>query len=240
MSTAPQLWHLTKLDLLAGGDADELCNALGYDTLIRKFPRRKTIPIEEGTGVVYGLSEGLAKVVRTNPAGRRIVDSLLRPGDLLGRVGDDGPKRRGTVALESLTPCTLITINAGRLRQYLTSHPEAMLTVLQVLEDRTRTLSRRVASLVFKDVFARVVETLMQLTVDIPQACPSGLAVDIRVTQSDLAELVGASRQAVNRCLRKLESADLLHRHNGVYCIQDLQKLASCAEAPPGDKSVNL
>lgn len=234
MPTVPQLWHLSRLDFLAGADEDELCNALGYDTVIKKHPRRKSVPIEEGTGIVYGLSEGLAKVIRTSPSGRRVVDSFLRPGDLFGRLGDEGPKARGAVFLETLTGCTVLAINADRLRSYLTAHPEAMLTVVQLLEDRQRKLSRRIASLVFKDVFARVVETLLQLTVDIPESCPYGMAVDVRVTQSDLAELVGASRQAVNRCLRRLESAELLHRHSGVYCILDIQKLAALVDLPSG------
>jgi CRP/FNR family cyclic AMP-dependent transcriptional regulator len=229
---APSVWHLTKLDLLAGAGEEELCNALGYDTIIKKLTRRRSFPIEEGTGLVYGLSEGLAKIVRYSDRspgglgeGRRVVDSLMRPGSIFGRLGDDGPKGRGYVSLESISPCTLIIVKAERLRSYLSMHPDTLLTVVQLLEDQTRKLSRRVESLVFKDVFTRVVETLLQLTADIPQTCPFGMAVDVRVTQSDIADLVGASRQAVNRCLRQLESRDILHRHDGVYCIPDLQKL---------------
>lgn len=228
----PNLWHLTHLDLLAGADEEELCNALGYDTVLKKLPRRRSVAIEEGTGLVYGLSEGLAKVVRYSDKspgglgeGRRVVDSLMRPGSIFGRMGDDGPRGKGHVSLESISACTLVIMKADRLRQYLATHPDVMLTVVQLLEDQTRKLSRRVESLVFKDVFTRVVETVLQLTADVPQACPYGMAVDIRVTQSDIADLVGASRQAVNRCLRQLESRDILHRHDGVYCIPDLRKL---------------
>jgi len=79
-----------------------------------------------------------------------------------------------------------------------------------------------------------VVETLMQLTVDIPEKCPydggvgaKGMAVDCRVTQSDLAELVGASRQAVNRVLRGLESTGVLHRNGRVLYVPDVRRLGT-------------
>lgn len=222
---SPLLWHLTRIDLLANADEKALASALANDaaTTIRKHPRRKSVPLEEGTGHVFALSEGLAKVCRVSPSGRRVVDALLRPGDLFGRLFDAGPRQ--ALSLETVTACTLVTVRADRLRAFLASDPELMLTVVQELEDRTRRLTRRVESLVFKDVHRRVVEMLLQLTVDIPQSCPYGMAVDVWVTQSDLADLVGASRQAVNGVLRDLERRDLVHRHHNVYCIQDLAKL---------------
>lgn len=79
-----------------------------------------------------------------------------------------------------------------------------------------------------------MVETLMPLTVDIPEKCPydggngvKGMATDCRVTQSDLAELVGASRQAVNLVLRGLESTGMLHRHGRVLCVPGVRRLGT-------------
>lgn len=227
----PAYWHLTKLDLLSGVDEAELIAALGSEavTTFRRHPRRKGVVLEDGAGFVYGLSEGLAKLARVSPSGRRVVDALVRPGDLVGRLGDDGPRQ--TLTLETLTACTVVSIRAEKLRSFLAGRADLMLTAVQILEDRQRRLVRRAESLVFKDVYTRVVETLLQLAVDVPQACPYGLAVDVHVNQSDLADLVGASRQAVNKVLRDLETRDLLHRHGPVYCFQDLKALASLVEA---------
>jgi CRP/FNR family transcriptional regulator, cyclic AMP receptor protein len=225
-------WHLTNLDLLSGVDDAEIRRAFGDSVIVRKHARRKSVVIEEGAGVVHGMLEGLAKVVHTTPSGRRLVRALLRPGDLFGQFMDpSGPRTRYT--LETISAATLATIPADRLRTFVSSRPELVLTVVQILEDRSRRLSRQVEALVFKDVHSRVVETLLQLAVDIPESCPYGMALDLRVSQSDLAELVGASRQAVNRVLRNLEALDILHRHGRVMCIPNLQSLASQVHADP-------
>ena len=143
-----------------------------------------------------------------------------------------GPKRQ--CSIETITDCVLVRVKSLDLRRYLSSKPELLMTCVQLLEDRERRLSRRMESLVFKDVGARVVETLMPLTVDIPEKCPydggvsaRGMAVDCRVTQSDLAELVVASRQAVNLVLRGLESTGMFHRHGRVLCVPDVRRLGT-------------
>lgn len=220
---AASVWQLTKLDLFSDVDEDELCTALGNGAGIKKLPKRRAVPLDEGTGWVYGLAEGIAKLCRPQVSGRRTVEGLLRSGDLFGRLGGEGP--RLPLVVETITACTLVTLPAPGLRKYLTSRPDLMLTVLQMLEDSQRRLQRRVEALVFKDVYTRVTETILQLAVDIPECCPYGMAVDVRINQSDLAELVGSSRQAVNRVLRDLEQRNLLHRHGKVYCIPDLKRI---------------
>lgn len=223
-------WSLSKLDLFVGVDEDELKRELGRgaELSLRKIGRRERWSIEDRGEWVYGVSEGLVKVLRVSRSGREVVDTLLRMGDLFGRIASEGPKIANV--MEGLTDCTILCIRAERLREYLRQRPELMLTAMQLVEDRERRLSRRVESLVFKDVYVRVVETLLQLTVDIPETCKYGMAVDVRVTQSDLAALVGASRQAVNRVLRSLEMRDVLHRHDGVLCVPDVARLARAAE----------
>lgn len=226
------IWHLTRLDLFAGAEESELVRALGSNAEILKVGKRRTVEIAEQGEMAWGLSEGLAKVCRTSRSGRRVVDTLLRAGDMFGGMEISGPKRQ--CSIETITDCLLVRVKSTDLRRYLSSKPELLMTCVQLLEDRERRLSRRVESLVFKDVGARVIETLMQLTVDIPEKCPydggggaKGMAVDCRVTQSDLAELVGASRQAVNRVLRGLESTGVLHRHGRVLCVPDVRRLGT-------------
>lgn len=220
---ASSVWQLTKLDLFSEVGEDELCTALGNGASVKKLPRRRAVPLDEGTGWVYGLADGIAKLCRPPVSGRRNVEGLLRSGDLFGRLGGEGPRQ--ALVIETITACTLVTLPAPGLRKYLTSRPDLMLTVLQILEDSQRRLQRRIEALVFKDVYTRVTETVLQLAVDVPESCPFGMAVDIRINQSDLADLVGSSRQAVNRVLRDLERRDLLHRHGKVYCIPDLRRI---------------
>lgn len=230
MAGNTSVWHLSRLDLFSGTEESELSRAMGSSLETVKIAKRRAVDVDERGELAWGLSDGLAKVCRTSRSGRRVVDTLLRPGDLFGGMEGSGPKRQ--CSIETITDCVFVRVSSTDLRKYLSSKPDLLMTCVQLLEDRQRRLSRRVESLVFKDVNARVVETLMQLTVDIPEKCPydsgsgpKGMAVDCRVTQSDLAELVGASRQAVNRVLRTLEATGVLHRHGRVLCVPDVRKL---------------
>jgi CRP-like cAMP-binding protein len=230
MALLPSIWHLARLDLFQNADESDLSKALSGNVEVLKIAKRRAIEVDERGEFAYGLSEGLAKVCRMSRSGRKVVDTLLRPGDLFGGLEGSGKRRESTI--ETITDCVLVRVRSADLRQYLSTRPDLLMTCVQLLEDRQRKLSRQVESLVFKDVAARVVETLVQLTVQIPEKCPyggkgiAGMAVDCRVTQSDLAELVGASRQAVNRVLRMLEAKDVLHRHGRVLCVPDVQALS--------------
>ena len=114
----------------------------------------------------------------------------------------------------------------------LRRHPDLAYSVVQELEDRQRRLVRRLEALVFKDVRARVAETLLELTREHGEPCAHGFAIDVRMSQEDLAELVGASRQMVNRVLGELQRRLYVQRMGRVLCVlhrDRLERLASDA-----------
>jgi len=116
----------------------------------------------------------------------------------------------------------------------LRAEPALSLEVVQMLETRERRLSNRLEGLVFKDVPTRVVEVLLQLSHDHGEPCQHGFAVDVRVSQQDIADLVGASRQMVNRVIRDLTIKLYVKRKGRVLCILNMARLERLAESLDG------
>jgi CRP/FNR family transcriptional regulator/CRP/FNR family cyclic AMP-dependent transcriptional regulator len=88
--------------------------------------------------------------------------------------------------------------------------------VIQELEARSRRLERRLESLVFKSVEARTVEALLELSGEVGESCSHGMAIDVRLSQQDLADLIGASRESVNRIVGDLQKPNICDVRVGI------------------------
>ncbi len=215
-------WYLCHLDLFERLP-QEVRERLRSRSRIAEFAGRTQIELRADGADVYVLASGCAKLLRVGWLGRRIVDDLLVAGDVFGRV---------TLGSRS-APRELQTVEATRVlcvarEDFLSAMRDASdfaFHVTQLIEQRERRLERRIESLLFKDVRTRVIETIVQLARDHGDRCEHGWAVDVRVNQQDIADLVGASRQIVSRVLRELEFKLYLRRKGRVICIISLARL---------------
>jgi CRP/FNR family transcriptional regulator, cyclic AMP receptor protein len=215
-------WALTSARLWERAPEDAR-RALGERLVVRSHPARAHVLIEDAGELVHVLVSGGAKLYRTSSSGRKLVEALLVPGDVFGRIVSDGAGER--VAIEPLEPTEIGAIPRDVFDAVIKRHPEFAYEVVQHVEDRSRLLARRLEALAFKDVETRLAETLVALAHEHESLCEHGFAVDVRLSQSDLAELVGASRQMVNRVLGKLERQLLVQRVGRVICILHLERL---------------
>ena len=227
MSVRPEIWYLKKVDLLSELP-EEVLAAIRLSSQVRTVERRRAVTIDSADGQVHVMTEGLAKLCRVSTSGNRVVETVLREGDVFGRVLLDGPRQ--VCAVEAISDVSVLSMSRQAVAVAMKAHPGLALEIIQVLEDRQRRLSRQVDSLLYKDVNARVIEALLHIAKTEPDRCSHGWAVDVRITQQDLAELVGASRQAVNRALRSLEDRHFVHRMGRLLCIRDLQALSRLVE----------
>jgi CRP-like cAMP-binding protein len=198
--------------------------------------RRKLLDLDAMDPRVYVLLEGSAKLCRVGLMGRKLIEAILEPGDLFGRVAATGEEE--TAFLETLEKSRVLGIPRGRFTELMAEQPDFALEVVQLLEQRERKLRRRIENLVFKDVTARLVDTLLELATEVGESCTHGFAIDVRVSQQDLADLVGASRQMINRILGRLTRDLYLKRKGKFMCIlhlERLQRLASETAASPDE-----
>jgi CRP/FNR family cyclic AMP-dependent transcriptional regulator len=189
--------------------------------------------IGEPTVHVYVVLEGRVKIYRSPRVGRQVTLAILKPGDVFGEdaLTVDGVHEQGVEALETTT---IGALAAGEFRALLEQKPILAWRVLQNLGQQKRLLERKIADLVFNDVPTRLAEMLLGLAEDYGEICTHGLALDLRITQQDLADLIGATRPAVNATLKRFRERGLIYPRPYVICIADRDGLRRVAETSGG------
>ena len=145
--------------------------------------------------------EGKVKISRSSNDGRENVLAVLGPGEVIGELSlfDPGPR---TATATALTDLSYVSLDHADLRPWLGTRPEVAELLLQVLARRLRRTNSALADLVFVDVPGRVAKALLELSDRFGRAQADGeLRVEHGLTQEELAQLVGASRETVNKAL---------------------------------------
>lgn len=197
---------------------------------MKHHPARAKVLIDDRGETTYLIACGAAKLVRTGFLGRRVVETILSEGDLFGSVSGMGAP--SSFVLESVADLNLILIPSEIITELVREHPEFAVVVIQTLEDQQRTLRRNVESLLFKDLTTRVIEAILWLAREHGDRCEHGWAMDVRISQQDLADLCGATRQAVSAILGKLERRFVVRRTGRVICILSMKRLAKMRPNP--------
>ncbi len=175
----------------------------------RSYSKGETIIHQDGEGdSMYLIISGRLKVVSTIEDGKEALLDFLHDGDYFGELSlfDQESRSASVIAVED---SILIRISRAELLGFLERHPEANLILLRSLAKRIRGITNNLSSLAQLDVYGRIARVLLQEAVD-----EQGELVTPRMTQQDIGEMVGASREMVSRILKDL-------RIGGYISIQD-------------------
>ena len=197
---------LAKAGIFQGVDADAVA-ALIKEMETLTFSRGTTIFDEGEPGDrLYIIVDGKVKLARHAPDGRENLLSVMGPSDMFGELSifDPGPRTSSAVCV---TEVTAATMDSQMLKQWITDHPEISQQLLRVLARRLRRTNASLADLIFTDVPGRVAKTLLQLANRFGTQEGGALRVNHDLTQEEIAQLVGASRETVNKAL-----ATFMHR----------------------------
>ena len=197
-------------------------DALG-DGLLRQIAERggvhhfpaQAILIHEGDTAdsLYILLSGRVKVYATNAAGKEVVITTHGPGEYLGELALDGGVRSASVMTLEPTTCSVVT--GANLRQFIEAHPEFAQHLIRKLIGRVRQATDSVKSLALQDVYGRVVRLLDDMAVEVADE----RVVAERLTQQDIAERVGSSREMVGRIFRDLTAGGYVSTRSGQITI---------------------
>ena len=149
---------------------------------------------------LYLVISGKIKLTRTAPDGRESLVSVHGPGDMFGELAMFDPTYRTYTAV-AVTDARLAQIDHDDLRQVLTTRPAVSLLLLKTLAQRLRRITETNTNLIFTDVPGRVAKALLQLAGKFGVPGEDGIQVNHDLTQEELAQLVGASRETVNKAL---------------------------------------
>jgi len=174
---------------------------------------------------------GLVKVVVSSSDGVEMLLTTMGAGDTLGELSllDGAPRSASVVAAE---PTTVLRLGRRELLDMMARHPAVLDEILTTMGGIVRRLTETSSDLVFLDLGARLAKALLRLAASHgrPGASPGNLVLDVGLTQSDIAAMVGATRQAANRALHQLAAQGWIGVDGQVIVVRDLEGLRRRAD----------
>jgi CRP/FNR family cyclic AMP-dependent transcriptional regulator len=177
---------------------------------------------------LYVVVNGKIKLGRTSGDGRENLVGVLGPGEMFGELTffDPGPR---TSTATALLDSELLALNHEQLAPWLKGRPEVAKALLRAMAHRLRRTNEHMADLVFSDVAGRVAKALLDLSRRFGRQAEDGLHVSHDLTQEELAQLVGASRETVNKALADFASRGWLRLEARAVVLLDVERLAKRA-----------
>jgi len=189
-------------------------------------PKGDVVFAEGQTGDrLFVVEDGKVKLSQTSADGREQVLAVIGPGEMFGELSLFDPGVRTSTAT-AVTDSVLLGLGQSDLRPWLTGRPEVAEELLRALAQRLRRTNEAMADLVFSDVPGRVAKALLELSEKFgqPQADGSRLVAH-DLTQEELAQLVGASRETVNKSLADFAQRGWLRLEARAVILLDIERL---------------
>jgi CRP-like cAMP-binding protein len=215
---------LRDLPLFRSLDESQL-DHLASRAVVRHFRRGERV-VEQGRqqDTLFVLLSGKAHAMRTGTNGRSLLLQVLKAGDFFGELGViDGQAHNGSV--RCLVQCDVLMLPGRDVDQCLMQWPEFAQALVQIMVRRLRATNRRIASLALHDVHDRVIDFLR----DNGEVVADGVYhVRGRVSRTEMAFMVGASREMVCRVMRQLSRRGII----------DARTDGSIVVRPPADAAL--
>ena len=203
-----KLWFTGRLDLLQEM-SQEAVHRINAMTRITKRRRGEWVFVHgDPADSIYLLQKGRMKITALSEDGHEVVHEIVGPGEVFGETSTILQIPRTTSA-QALEPSLLCEIRQKDFESLLTAYPELSLQLLKSVGLRLKKAEAQLLNVICNDVSTRVKEALLDLI-----ASESGMLPDqpvrIKITQQDLANLIGASRQKTWAALKELEDSSVL------------------------------
>lgn len=173
---------------------------------------------------LYVIRSGKIKLGRRSGDGRENLLAVLGPGEMFGELSlfDPGPR---TATATGLADATVLELGHHDLIPWLEQNPTVAKHLLGALGRRLRRTNDALADLVFSDVPGRVAKALLDLSQRFGQQTDEGVRVAHDLTQEELAQLVGASRETVNKALADFAARGWVRREGRAIVLLDVDRL---------------
>lgn len=203
---------------------DEIAELLRHARIIEVPSRHILFHAGQPGDSLYVLLSGKVKISLLSAEGKEAILSLMGSGDVFGEMSLlDGLPRSATVT--TLEDCRLMVIGRQEFVQFLKRYADVALNLLAALSQRLRTTNNLVENLSFHHLPSRLARLLMDLGQRHGKAGAGGVEIGLRLSQEELGNLVGASRESVNKQLRAWAESGLLEYQQGTIVIKKVDAL---------------
>ena len=201
------------------------------DLHTRRYGRGEVVWIEgDAAEELFVIAEGQLKSARVSPDGREVILKLHPAVSITGEVGIFHPRGVRWLSVTAMTATTCLTIRRAPLLRFLARHPAAMQRMLEQLAAQAVSVAYSLSGMAFDGIPRRVAGMILELAHSYGEETPDGLRIGVRLSQSELAAHVAASRENVNRALSAFVTGGVLSQRGGHFFIHDLAALERAAD----------
>jgi CRP/FNR family transcriptional regulator, cyclic AMP receptor protein len=195
---------------------------------ISAYLRRRSVPKgtvifrkgDPGVGMI-GVLSGAVRISVASADGRDVVLNIIREGEVFGEIALlDGRAR--TADATTMSDCELMTIERREFIPFLRSQPDVTLKLMEILCSRLRRTSEQVHEMTFLNLSTRIAKTLMRLA---EKAKDTGRGGKVTITQREISQIVGRSRESTNKRLRAWEKSGWIRLQRGSVTVLMPDKL---------------
>jgi CRP/FNR family transcriptional regulator, cyclic AMP receptor protein len=212
---------------LFGRLGPELVDRLSSYAVTKSVKRGATIFAKGDPGnSLFAVCSGSVKITAPSADGKDAVFNVLKEGDIFGEIAllDGHPRTADAVAA---TDCELLVIERRNFVPLVHSHPEIALKLIEVLCERIRRTSEQVEDVTFLDLPTRLAKALLRLS----KGAQSQDGAMIHITQREIGQMIGMSRESTNKQLRSWEQRKWLRLERGGIVVLVPKALAAVAAA---------
>lgn len=200
MQTESEAVYLKQVPLFAGLEDEDIRELMSVAKR-RTFRSGEVIFHREDPGqVLYVIKEGKVKISLISPDGQEISLVVFGKGECFGEFAilDGLPRSADAIAMEKVE---CYTLQRSDFHKAIMKNPKIAIQVMVVLSKRLRSTDQMVEELIFLDVYGRVAKKLLELADTHGTKVENGIRIDVRLTQQELASMVGSSRESVNKVM---------------------------------------
>jgi CRP-like cAMP-binding protein len=216
------------LGKLSSGEIDTL---LAYSR-VERYPAGREIFAKGSAGQsMMAVLRGTVKMSSVSPEGKEIVFNIMHPGDCFGEIALLDGEERSADAI-AMTNCELLVLNRRNFMPILENRADICLILLRILCQRVRQTSEQVEDVLFRHLESRIAKALLHLAESADLHGVRGLSIDLRLSQRELGNIAGGSRESVNKHLQSMHKAGLIELGKGSIMIRDVSAIERLITSP--------
>ena len=229
-SFAEKLGLLSELTLFAGlSEAD--MTAIGHATTMTHCVRgQQILSPDDAPDRIHIIKAGRVRVYRMSPDGKQLTLDIFEKGTILGDMSLLGQDRISEAYAEAIDDGVICTITPDELRRLIERYPVIGVNVIRHLSRRLQAAEREVEAMAYQRVDQRLARRLLDLGQRFGVLGAAGTRIETRLTQQELAEMVGTTRETLAHTLADFRRRGLLDTAHHQVIIRDAERLAEIAE----------
>ncbi len=226
MKTTSKLEFLSQFPLFDVLSEEEL-------SYLNKFTEAKTYKKydhvfreDEASDTIFFLTKGIIKLGSHSHDGREVIKHILHPHAMFGELGLVGEEKRQGFAEVMNEPAECLLLKVSDFKKLMDQNHQLCFNVINLVGGKLRKAESRLESLIFKDARARIIDFLKDSVEKRGRRVGFEMLLKHSLTQQDIANITGTSRQTVTSVLNDLRKSDLIYFNRRSILIRDMQKLA--------------